>query len=126
MRIKTSELTGSALNWAVAKCRAIQVQTWFREIPDYEKCGTSALAQIRKGVGYSCDWHWERGVQLIESEGISIKRQLHTPKGCEWRAWQHPKFGSGDASGPTFLIAAMRCYITNFLGDEIEIPEELL
>ena len=28
--------------------------------------------------------------------------------------------------GPTPLIAAMRCYVASKLGDEIEIPEELL
>ena len=26
----------------------------------------------------------------------------------------------------TFLIAAMRCYVASKLGDEVEIPEELL
>jgi hypothetical protein len=28
--------------------------------------------------------------------------------------------------GPTVLIAAMRCFCCSQLGDEIEIPEELL
>lgn len=28
--------------------------------------------------------------------------------------------------GPTPLIAAMRCYVASKLGDEVEIPEELL
>jgi hypothetical protein len=29
------------------------------------------------------------------------------------------------SSGPTPLIAAMRCYVASKLGDEIEIPENL-
>ena len=28
--------------------------------------------------------------------------------------------------GPTPLIAAMRCYVSNCLGSEVEVPEELL
>ena len=28
--------------------------------------------------------------------------------------------------GPTPLIAAMRCYVASKLGDEVEVPEELL
>jgi hypothetical protein len=27
--------------------------------------------------------------------------------------------------GPTPLIAAMRCYVTSKLGDEVEVPDEL-
>lgn len=29
-------------------------------------------------------------------------------------------------SGPTPLIAAMRCYVASNLGEEVEIPEEVL
>lgn len=29
------------------------------------------------------------------------------------------------ASGPTLLIAAMRCYVASKLGDTVEVPEEL-
>ena len=29
-------------------------------------------------------------------------------------------------SGPTPLIAAMRCYVASKLGDEVELPEELI
>ena len=28
--------------------------------------------------------------------------------------------------GPTKLIAAMRCYVASKLGDEVDVPEELL
>ena len=29
-------------------------------------------------------------------------------------------------SGPTPLIAAMRCYVASKLGDEVDVPEELV
>ena len=28
--------------------------------------------------------------------------------------------------GPTALIAAMRCFVASRLGDEVEVPEELV
>lgn len=36
------------------------------------------------------------------------------------------KIKTADLIGPTPLIAAMRCFVASRLGDEIEIPEELL
>lgn len=30
------------------------------------------------------------------------------------------------ARGPTTLIAAMRCYVVSKLGDEVDVPEELI
>ena len=30
-----------------------------------------------------------------------------------------------EITGPAPLVAAMRCYVANKLGDEVEIPEEL-
>jgi hypothetical protein len=30
------------------------------------------------------------------------------------------------AYGPTPLIAAMRCYVASKLGDEVDVPEELM
>ena len=45
----------------------------------------------------------------------------------DWQAdtWAF-KFVDPMATGPTPLIAAMRCYVRAKLGDEINIPEELL
>ena len=34
--------------------------------------------------------------------------------------------GSGFGTGPTILIAALRCYVASKLGDEVEVPDELL
>ena len=33
---------------------------------------------------------------------------------------------SGHMTGPTPLIAAMRCFVASKLGDEVDIPKELL
>ena len=106
--MKTSELTGAALDWAVAKCAG--------HLPD----------------GYSFDPYmhcystsWTKGGPIIDRQKISIIEEanglwLGSIGGCtdlDMPLWQE--------HGPTPLIAAMRCYVASKLGDNIDIPEEL-
>ena len=128
--MKTSELTGAALDWAVAKCEGYECQF------DDEVSGPWLISQ----EGYlndekplssmRCSTNWAQGGPIIEREEICLKRQLPCYVGYEWNAWiwtKHlPKGGSSaGGSGPTPLIAAMRCYVASKLGDEVEVPEEL-
>ena len=102
--MKTSELTGAALDWAVAKCMGhCDDETIIRRLePDEEGwC-----------IAYSTDW--SQGGPIIEREGMGVFKLGYV------RGW-----ASGFQSGPTPLIAAMRCYVASKLGDEVEIPEEL-
>ena len=113
--MKTSELTGAALDWAVAKCDGA---------PEY----------IVSTDWYSPSTNWAQGGPIIERENITIERNVKL-RGCavvgfyDWRA-SHPKNYGGlirySGVGPTPLIAAMRCYVASKLGDDINIPEELL
>jgi len=105
MKIKTSELTRTALNWAVCVAE-------FGYGSDY------------KTNQYSTDWGY--GGWVIEREGIAIRKYGDFPE-TAWQAdkWQF-RFAEPQACGPTPLIAAMRCYVTSKLGEEVEIPEELL
>ena len=98
IKLKTSELTGAALDWAVAKC----------EVGD-------AINEIDDPHFYSTDW--ALAGPIIERERIATwgDGDLYWEAECGW-AW---------AKGPTPLIAAMRCYATFKLGDEVEVPEEL-
>lgn len=100
MKIKTSELTGAALDWAVARCEG--------------GVGNNQLI----GAWYSPSTDWTQGGPIIEREGIAT---LPCPRG--WAA--RIGFGSEYIEGTTPLIAAMRCYVASKLGDEVEIPEEL-
>ena len=126
--IKTSDLTGLALDWAVAKCEG------FVSDPDLE--GREVWMENPDGrVGYSGRFNystdWAQGGPIIGREEICTKRQSPSSVGYEWNAWiwtKHiPKGGSSaGGSGPTPLIAAMRCYVASKLGDTVEAPEELL
>jgi hypothetical protein len=107
MPMKTSELTGDALDWAVAKCEGI----------NYVKDDVRFRgAYARK---YSTDW--AQGGPIIEREGISLFRHEAPPAlNCGEYYWK-----ANNTHGPTPLIAAMRCYVASKLGYEVELPEEL-
>ena len=101
--MKTSELQGAALDWAVAKAE--------RRTLDYFR-----------GI-YKPSTDWAQGGPIIERLGI-ILTTVTAIKSWHWLAGF--SFPSKALSyGPTPLIAAMRCYVASKLGDEIELPEEL-
>jgi hypothetical protein len=112
--IKTSELTGAALDWAVAKCEGI----------DYGKDDVRFRgAYARK---YSTDWA-QAGV-IIERESMGLWWATHyVDEGVEYgnHWYAEDKNGDGVRTGPTPLVAAMRCYVASKLGDTVEIPKEL-
>jgi hypothetical protein len=101
MKIKTSELRRTALDWAVAKCEGL----------DYFEPEVGPMEP-----DYSTDW--SQGGPIIERERINLEpfKNIH---GEQWSA-------DGEWDGPTPLIAAMRCYVASKLGDIIDIPEELV
>ena len=111
IEMKTSELQGAALDWAVAKCEGAEFT--YEDHPHHEMFD----------MHYSTDW--AQGGPIIAREGITLE---HNPDRCLWIAStpapEH-RNGAVEVTGPTPLIAAMRCYVASKLGDEVEIPEEL-
>lgn len=112
MKVKTSELFGPALDWAVAKCEDESVRVAGGRV-------RFALSQFTNDYDlYSPSTDWAQGGPIIEREITELYE--HDALGG-WAA----KSKAGDLRyGPTTLIAAMRCYVTSELGDEIDIPEE--
>ena len=113
MKLKTSELQGEALDWAVAKAEGVDgyiVNESFMTRWTDDEC--------EDGVNYHYSTDWELGGPIIEREKIEL-----THDGFEWwaRIW-----ADEDYEGPTPLTAAMRCYVASQLGDEIEVPDELM
>ena len=105
--MKTSELTGDALDWAVTQARLAY--------PD------NVFTQYRNECNYSTDW--SQGGPIIEREEITVCWQGATWVGSKFnvRATDEYEFHQ---TGPTPLIAAMRCYVASKLGDEVDMPEE--
>ena len=111
--MKTSELTGAALDWAVAKCEGHDAHFYNGVVR------TTMRGVFGSECSYSTDW--AQGGAIIEREMISTGA---IDEGSTWyarQAWTD----ADDAIGETPLIAAMRCYVASKLGDEVEIPEEL-
>ncbi len=126
MKIRTSELIGPALDWAVAKCEG-----------DTECVQFSPLASSKHYFAPSKKW--SQGGPIIEREGIPIRKHssgtwyAHMNLGDGERAqWHKHEWVTSKVQkqvrfdGPTPLIAAMRCYVASKLGDEVDVPEELL
>ena len=102
--MKTSELTGAALDWAVAQCKGFPVRNGFDDnCPEY-----------------STDW--AQGGPIIEREKIGIDCDDQGVWFASYNLSAETAWGSTSLMP---LIAAMRCYVASKLGDDVEIPEEL-
>lgn len=110
-RVKTSELIGAALDWVIT----------------HEKFPSSRDFMDPYTIEYSTDW--ASGGPIIAKNKISI---AYYPDGGhkdggEWIA----SVGGDDTpfqeeSGPTALVAAMRCYVASRFGSHLKVPTILL
>jgi hypothetical protein len=117
--MKTSELTGAALDWAVAKAEGIELSNG---------CYNRLLIDGRMSAGqkmltpYNPSADWAQGGPIIERDIAKVERFSD----ALWEATAYTKDAQDIVqSGPTPLIAAMRCYVASKLGDEVEVPEEV-
>lgn len=147
MKVKTTELIGPALDWAVA---TIEGYGGLRRNPH---AFDQALIMNRKDgqcvlfstLNYATDW--AHGGPIVDREGISTIRVLGDlgeakvyyvalRDDCAWESGYGPYHEQDEerslriykdecVNGPTQLIAAMRCYCCDKLGGIIDIPEEL-
>ena len=128
--MKTSELTGTALDWAVAQCLGLEVT-----FDSWGVCYIGKVQRDESGLGYPAPFepshNWAQGGPIIEREklwiGYSASGTTLKLVVMEDAVVQCHKVASPVCSttGPTVLIAAMRCYVVSKLGDTVEIPEEL-
>lgn len=114
MKIKTNELTGAALDWAVNEAQGCNTAPLIIYVGNGRKW-------LATNNGFTFDYsNWSQGGPIIESESIGLFKE-----GGQWVATQHEGSWLIESSGPTALIAAMRRYVASKLGDEVEIPKEL-
>ena len=129
--MKTSELTGPALDYMVHVALGHSMHScayWLEKYADEQ----------RRDMCEAYSTNWSHGGPIIEREGIPIRKH----SGGTWYA--HMNLGDGERAqwhkhewvtskvqkqvrfdGPTPLVAAMRCYVASKLGDEVAVPEEL-
>jgi hypothetical protein len=122
MEIRTSDLIGQPLNWAVAHGLGISVRVdttngaCFASVRDAHKYGSWRLA-------FSSDW--AQGGPVLALHNISIDNRkdepclafMGTPAVYLYRQW---------ATEGEPLVAAMRCYVAAVLGQHVEVPDLIM
>ena len=103
--MKTSNLTGAALDWAVLFARNPSV---------------ARLFSVTHCLPAPFSTEWAIGGPIIEEQCIDLYQS------GIWSAEIVKGTDVIHAEGPTPLIAAMRCYVASRLGAEVDVPEELM
>lgn len=123
MKIKTSELIGPALDWAVAKCLKIKTGYGSSYGPKLLRASTHyAKHNVLAGEVWSPSSNWSQGGPIINRDRIELVPSVN---GKVWYAESLDRSARVERCN-TPLIAAMRCYVASKLGEEVNIPEELL
>ena len=121
--MKTSELTGAALDWAVAKCEGHEIDSllggavWY-----WLKCSLTGALEVVDVFHPSTNW--AQGGPIIEREKLDA---FWNPQVDWWSVAGWDERGKREVviRDPSYLCAAMRCYVACKLGDTVDIPEEL-
>lgn len=134
MKIRTSELTGAALDWAVATALGY-TRTTIHTVEVGKRVSKPAPwgfwdevdGDSSRDATFHPSSNWLQGGPIIGQELIELGFD-----GAEWYANKYDRANpegetylcGGD--GPTPLVAAMRCFCASRLGEEVEIPDELV
>lgn len=114
--MKTSELTGDALDWAVAKCQPDDtVRVYFDDDTGEKLCHDEWDVPE-----FNPSTDWSQGGPIIEREMITVGPAADA--GWEAAAWPFRPYEV--MWGETPLEAAMRCFVESKLGDDVETPLE--
>lgn len=139
MKIKTAELTGLALRYAVGLAqgggdlRHDTVATWWMTLNGKEVALQPSWAA---SMTFCPDIDWATGGRIIDREDIDVLRDDHDQtnkverfaarKGGMVKHPQRDAYFWCVYRGPTKLIAAMRCLVGSNLGEEVDVPDVLL
>lgn len=115
MLIKTSELEGTALDYAVAVAQGWALDP-HRPVDDGQMVIDGKISLLQ-WLRFSTDWH--HGGPLLDRYRITIDTDDYS---IYWAQLPESKQWSG---GPTHLVATCRAIVAANLGDEVEMPEGL-
>lgn len=113
IEVKTAELTGPALDWAVAVADAEEHPQVYDGVVYVNGPKSNALA-----MAYSPTTNWEQGGPLIEHYRIQIAPMRRR----QWLAMHE----AGDFSSDSPLTSICRAVVAAELGDEVQVPAELV
>ncbi|WP_432755327.1 DUF2591 domain-containing protein [Pseudomonas sp. WMBT8] len=125
VEVKTKDLSGVALDWAVAKAEGVAVVT----DPNSPSCRQMVedAEAINGWYCYSPSTDWSQGGPLIEKHAVTLTPFAISFGGSPsyWlvQPWDQNCF---PVCGSTPLIAACRAIAASVLGDTVKVPKELL
>ena len=126
MKLKTSEAKRQVLNYLVGRAEGRKPSCYTGTVratahPDFP----DSPPIFGPELNYSTDW--AQGGPIIEREWLDITPWPNESReDMRWHCQQHDTANDFAQYGPTLLIAAMRCYVACVLGDEVEVPNELI
>ena len=133
MRVKTSELEGAALDWAVAKAvypLSHQSGDRLRVVDviedDHWHIGTVWLG--RRGNftrTFEPSTDWSQGGPLVERYRVKLTPVDSHAKATTWHGLSDDGRRVFGRYGGSPLIAAMRAIVAAEIGEELDVPEEL-
>lgn len=120
MKRQVSELDGADLDYAVAIALVYTANFGVNNVTNKRIC----LIEVDGGVigtndfWFSPSTSWRDGGEIIEREKIGLAFFQNV-----WAAYITDDPSPDAGNGPTPLIAAMRCFVMNKLGNEVDIPD---
>ena len=136
--MKTSELIGTALKIAVGIADKRQIRKGLGgsiEVRGRTETGDELPEQWDLWMYWNPETNWSQGGPIVEREIFKLFKNIGGTFTAQVKtrvSYYSPTYDADigrdeviSRSGPTPLIAAMRCYVASKLGDEVEIPEEL-
>lgn len=129
MKVKTANLKGAALDWAVNEAQSYNTSP----LIVYDGCEGEDRNKPRKYLategGFTIDYsNWAQGGPILTRERIS---RTIDHSGL-WIAYWTDGYTDGDEGKKWMqcdrseLIAGLRCYVASELGDEVDVPDELI
>lgn len=127
IEVKASELSGAALDWAVAQVDGVKTMMMAPRNGE-PKQPFALFGSLALSVGgddqssYAPSTCWHCGGPLIEKYAIGFVGH----DADNWLAFFAPEDKAHEGIGATHLIAACRAIVAAKLGDEVDVPEGLV
>lgn len=125
VEVKTQDLLGAALDWAVAKSIGAY-RGEYVVCESSEPCPAWIFPEwfpVKATTGeFKPSTDWAKGGPLVEGAVTA----LCSPRDGYWWAHARGPLGEHLGEGDTLLFAACRAIVSSVLGDTVSVPKELL
>lgn len=127
MKVKIAEATNLQLDWMVGTIEKAYRMRVARPLDWSDPSDNRWIVRAQvENVGWFADYPYQPTVNPLQAWPIIDREGIGFYKANATKWWAHPYGGEYNSEGSTALVAAMRCYCASRLGEEAEVPEELL